>query len=118
MEVSDLKAKNRMWIECKKGTFLGEGRISLLQSIDEHGSISKAAKAMNMSYLKAWNLVDSMNKASNKPLAVRISGGKGGGGSTLTEYGRNAISIYEELNKKCNVFLQKELDKLILKKGL
>jgi len=118
MNLSSLKVKNRLWIEGRNGAFLGQGRTTLLQSIEEHGSISKAASSMNLSYLKAWKLVDSMNKASKKPLVVRVSGGKGGGGSTLTEYGRNAISIYEELNKKCDAFLQKELDKLILKKDL
>lgn len=107
-----------MWIEVNGGAFLGQGRIALLQSIDQHGSISKAAISMNISYLKAWKLVDSMNSVSEKPLVIRVSGGKGGGGSTMTDYGRQAIDLYLELNKKCDVFLQKELKKLILEKNI
>ena len=118
MNLPLLKVKNRLWIEGRHGAFLGQGRITLLQSIEEHGSISKAASAMNLSYLKAWKLVNSMNKASKKPLVIRVSGGKGGGGSTMTEYGRHSISLYQELNKRCNAFLQKELEKLMKEKDL
>jgi len=118
MDNISLKVKNRLWIEGQHGTFLGRGRIALLQSIDKHGSISKAASSMNLSYLKAWRLVNSMNKASKKPLVIRVSGGKGGGGTTMTDYGRQAMSLYQELNKKCDEFLELELKKLIIERDL
>jgi molybdate transport system regulatory protein len=118
MGKTSLKVKNRMWIVGHDGTFLGEGRIALLLAIEEYGSISKAARSMNMSYLKAWKLIDSMNSVSDTPVVIRASGGKGGGGTTLTSYGKKAISLYNELNKKCDAYINAELKKLLIKKEL
>ncbi len=115
MDIPSLAVKNRLWLVGQHGTFLGEGRIALLQSIEEHGSIAKAARSMNMSYLKAWKLINSMNASSSQPLVIRSSGGKGGGGTILTEEGKKAIALYRELNKKCQQFLTKELQQLITK---
>jgi molybdate transport system regulatory protein len=92
--------KNRLWIVSNNHTFLGEGRVELLQAIDQLGSIAKAAKSMEMSYLKAWKLVQSMNESSKKPLVIRITGGKGGGGTSLTEHGYKAIKLYHEIRQK------------------
>lgn len=69
----------RIWIEGKDGTFLGYGRVILLERIKEYGSISEAAKSMNMSYRHAWELVDSINRQARKPLIETATGGKGGG---------------------------------------
>jgi len=74
--------------------------VELLQTIDQLGSITKAAKKMQMSYLKAWKLVQSMNMSSQKPLVIRLSGGKGGGGTTLTEQGYKAINLYRDICQK------------------
>ena len=61
------RLKGRLWIEGSEGTFLGYGRVVLLERIGEHGSISAAARSMDMSYRHAWKLVDSMNQQSNTP---------------------------------------------------
>ena len=108
------KIKSRIWIEGKNGTFLAEGRISLLKQIIETGSISAAAKAMKMSYKKAWEIIDGMNKEAKKPLVERVVGGKGGGGTVVTEEGLKAIKMFEKLNKKCRNYLDKEISKLEL----
>jgi len=70
--------KSRIWIEGKEGVFLGEGRIKILHAIIAEGSLSKAAKSLGMSYKKAWNLVNSMNKNALKPLVNTNTGGIGG----------------------------------------
>ena len=108
------KIKSRIWIEGENGTFLAEGRIHLLKEISETGSISSAAKAMKMSYKKAWEIIDGMNKESRKPLVMRVSGGKGGGGTQVTEEGLRAIDMFDKLNKKCQNYLDKEILKLDL----
>jgi molybdate transport system regulatory protein len=115
MNKTVLGVKNRLWIVSEKETFLGDGRIALLQAIKQHGSITKAASSMSMSYLKAWKLIDSMNNVSKKPLVIRVTGGKGGGGTTLTKEGDKAITLYNELNMKSQQFLNTELKKLIEK---
>lgn len=103
------KIKNRLWVCTDEGTYLGEGRISLLIEIEKHGSISKAAKAMKMSYKKAWNLIDSMNKQGNELLVLRKTGGKNGGGSEVSTAGKKAIKLFTELNRKTNLFFDEQL---------
>ncbi|MCP4995252.1 MAG: LysR family transcriptional regulator, partial [Gammaproteobacteria bacterium] len=66
----------RIWIEGPEGTFLGYGRVVLLERIREHGSISAAARSMEMSYRHAWELVDSMNRQSRSPVVVKSTGGR------------------------------------------
>ncbi len=112
MSKVSFQVRSRVWIVDQAGTFLGEGRIQLLKQIDAHGSITKAAHAMKMSYLKAWKLIQSMNTSSDKPLVIKTSGGKGGGGSKLTEEGKKAIVLYQELNKNCQQFLKSEFESL------
>ena len=108
------KIKSRIWIEGKNGTFLAEGRVALMKQIIITGSISSAAKAMKMSYKKAWEIIDGMNKEANKPLVIRVSGGKGGGGTQVTKEGLDAIKMFDKLNKKCQKYLDKEVSKLEL----
>ena len=108
------KVKSRIWIEGTNGTFLAEGRITLLKQIKKSGSISAAAKIMKMSYKKAWEIIDGMNKEAKKPLVMRVSGGKGGGGTQVTDEGLKAIKLFEKLNKNCQKYLDKEILKLDL----
>ncbi|MBA3060035.1 MAG: LysR family transcriptional regulator, partial [Nitrospirae bacterium] len=87
----------RIWIDGTDGTFLGYGRIVLLEKIREFGSITKAAKSMEISYRHAWELVDSMNRQSPKPLVEAATGGRNGGGARLTEEGERAVVLFWEL---------------------
>ncbi|MFT7901405.1 molybdenum transporter [Tenacibaculum ascidiaceicola] len=105
------KIKSRIWIEVDNTTFLGEGRVRLLKSIKETKSLSKSARELGISYKKAWNLIDSVNKKADKPVVVRISGGSGGGGTTLTEHGFELIEMYDTINTNCWKYLDKQLKK-------
>ena len=91
---------------------LGEGRVKLLKAIEETGSLSKAAKSLKISYKKAWHLIDSVNKSAKKPVTINITGGKGGGGSALTDYGKSLILAFDDINKNCWEFLDKQLEKI------
>ena len=106
--------RGRIWVEKDGETFIGFGRVVLLERIGEHGSISKAAKSMRMSYKHAWNLVDSMNRHASRPLVTTSTGGKGGGGALLTEAGENIICEFHELHKRLDAFLQQETTQLCL----
>lgn len=88
------QAHGRVWIEGPDGTFLGYGRVVLLERIRDHGSISAAARSMEMSYRRAWKLVDSMNRQSRTPVVTMSTGGRGGGGASLTEAGERAIATF------------------------
>jgi molybdate transport system regulatory protein len=100
--------RGRIWIDGKEGTFLGYGRIVLLERIRDYGSITKAAKSMDMSYRHAWELVDSMNRQATKPFVETATGGKGGGGTVVTEAGERAISLFWEFYGDFQDFLAHE----------
>jgi molybdate transport system regulatory protein len=87
-----------IWIKKDNRGFIGRGRVELLQNIQIHGSISKAAKEMKMSYKAAWDSVDIMNKLSNKPLVTKVTGGKGGGGTVITSHAKELIHAFEEVS--------------------
>ena len=116
-EKSPAGLRCRFWIDGTEGTFLGYGRIILLERIREHGSITQAAKSMKMSYRHAWELVDSMNRQSSKPLIELATGGKGGGGAQLTKEGEKAILLFWELYADFQTYLKKQQKKtrLLLK---
>ncbi len=113
MDIPSLRVKSRLWLVGQSGTFLGEGRIDLLEEVGRQGSISGAAQAMNMSYLKAWKLINAMNEMADKPLVHRSTGGKGGGGTKLTREGQEAIAFFKELNTRCQDFLDRELEQMM-----
>ncbi|HSR72638.1 MAG TPA: LysR family transcriptional regulator [Kiloniellales bacterium] len=79
---------------------MGPGKADLLQCIAETGSISAAAKAMAMSYRRAWLLVETMNQAFRDPLVETERGGRGGGGARLTPLGREALTRYRAMEAK------------------
>lgn len=108
--------EGHIWVEGFEGTFLGMGRVLLLEKIRECGSITKAASSLEMSYRKAWELVESMNRQAGKPLVVATTGGKGGGGAVLTEAGERAIRLFGELDAEFASFREKM--NRIAKKGV
>lgn len=85
---------------------LGKGRFELLKHIDETGSISKAAKAMKMSYKAAWDAVDAMNNTLGIPVVESSTGGARGGGSQLTETGRSLLIEYQLLDMRHREWLE------------
>jgi len=95
----------RVWISSSERNFLGKGRIELLEQIEQTGSITKAAKAMKMSYKAAWDNVDAMNNLSEQPLVDRSAGGKGGGGTHLTAYAKELIGTYKIMHEEHQRFL-------------
>jgi molybdate transport system regulatory protein len=107
------KIKSRIWIENEDNVLIGEGRVSLLKAIEETGSLSKAAKSLNLSYKKAWRLMDSVNKSAKQPVTINSIGGKGGGGTILTDYGKSLITAFDTINKNCWNFLDNQLKQFL-----
>jgi len=89
--------KARVWVERDGRNVLGPGRVELLEHIDRLRSISAAAKAMGMSYRRAWELVQAMNEAAGVLLVEASTGGTGGGGATVTPHGHRAVRLYRDL---------------------
>ena len=76
---------------------IGHGKVKLLEMIDRHGSIASAARAMGMSYRRAWLLTDEVNKMFQEPVIEKKLGGKGGGLASLTMFGRGLVQIYRAI---------------------
>lgn len=106
------KIKSRIWIEFEDNVLLGEGRVRLLKAIDKKGSLSSAAKSLKISYKKAWDMVDAVNKTAKQPVTITSTGGKGGGGAQLTDYGKTLIKAFEDINKNCWIFLDNQISKM------
>ncbi len=98
--------QGRLWIDGPEGTFLGFGRTVLLERIQSLGSISAAARSMQMSYRHAWELVESMNRQAPHPLVRKVVGGSGGGGAELTEAGLEALATFHDLQQTFLEFLE------------
>ncbi|WP_068830027.1 TOBE domain-containing protein [Pseudomonas sp. BMS12] len=102
-----MKLDGRLWITRNGKNLAGQGRIELLAHIAESGSITQAAKAMGMSYKAAWDAVDAMNNAAGSALVQRSVGGKGGGGTRLTEAGQQLIESYRRYQEEHRRFLER-----------
>ena len=102
----------RVWVEGKDGAFLGHGRVVLLERIKRYGSITEAAKSLHMSYRHAWDLAESINNQAARPLIETVTGGKGGGGTKLTEEGEKALSSFREFQDDFRNFLEEQAKKL------
>lgn len=102
-----MKLEGQFWITHNGNDVAGEGRIALLRAIDTTGSISQAAKAVGISYKFAWDSIDAMNGAAGSPLVQRSAGGKGGGGTRLTDAGHALIAGYQRYQQEHALFLQR-----------
>jgi molybdate transport system regulatory protein len=81
-------------------SFLGPGKVRLLELIEETGSISAAARLLDMSYRRAWLLVDSLNTAFREPVLTAAVGGRQGGGAALTPFGREVVERYRRMETR------------------
>mgnify|MGYP000931706180 CR=1 FL=1 len=89
--------------------YIGPGRVRLLELIGELGSISRAAKAMDMSYKRAWYLLEAFGACFGQPLVVRQLGGKGGGSAQLTKLGLEVIARYRAMEQLSRAAMEKEI---------
>ena len=101
------RLRGKLEVESQLGTFLGDTRIRLLEAIEQTGSITHAAKAVPLSYKAAWDAVDAMNNLADQPLVIRLAGGKHGGGTQLTDYGRKVIALYRALEAEYQAALDR-----------
>ncbi|MBB2202674.1 winged helix-turn-helix domain-containing protein [Gluconacetobacter tumulisoli] len=94
--MADLRLTLR--IDANDQPLLGHGKIRLLEAIGETGSISAAARAMGMSYRRAWLLVEALNGAFASPLVAARPGG--GGGAALSDFGVEILRLYREIERR------------------
>jgi molybdate transport system regulatory protein len=89
----------RFRVDFNRDESVGPGKIALLEQIAHSGSLSQAARDLDMSYRRAWQLLESTNTAFLERVAVTNRGGRGGGGAKLTPFGQELISCYRAFEK-------------------
>lgn len=88
---------------------VGPGKIDILRVIEETRSISAAARTLGIPYKKAWLHLDSLNQGFGRPVVVTATGGKGGGGASLTPLGRELLNRYVALEQRINTAATEEI---------
>jgi molybdate transport system regulatory protein len=84
-------------IDLTSGVRVGPGKIALLEAIAASGSIAGAGRILKMSYKRAWDLVEELNRNFGAPLVAKAPGGAKGGGAQLTENGSALVKYYREI---------------------
>jgi molybdate transport system regulatory protein len=92
---------------------LGPGKIRLLEAIGKTGSISRAGRALGMSYRRAWLLVDDMNRCFRAPVVTTQPGGVRGGGAALTPFGLELIEKYRAIEARATAAAKPQLQALV-----
>jgi len=100
-----LELEGAIWFRAGAREWGGKDRIALLAAIGEHGSITAAARAVGLSYKAAWDAIDAMNNSAGEALVARAAGGKGGGGTQLTERAQQLIRTYRTLEAEHRRFV-------------
>lgn len=103
-------ARPRLRVLLGESIAIGPGKAALLEAIARHGSISAAARANGMSYRRAWNLVDTMNRCFVTPLVESSAGGAHGGGASLTELGQEVLAAYRDMEIKATRAVAREFE--------
>jgi len=93
----------------KRAAAMGPGKAELVERIAETGSISAAARAMGMSYRRAWQLVEALNRDFREALVTTAIGGSRGGGARVTPYGRRLAAQFRAMESKASRAIGAEL---------
>jgi molybdate transport system regulatory protein len=101
----------RMRIRKGDTVALGPGKVELLEAVREHGSISAAARSLDMSYRRAWLLIDELNQSLKSPATVSEQGGQSG--CVLTPVGESIVRLYRDVEAQAEAACAKQIDELI-----
>lgn len=103
----------RLRITAGDAIAIGPGKIALIEAIAKTGSITSAAKSLDMSYRRAWLLLDDLNRSLKKPAVESAKGGEHGGGSHVTEAGLQLIALYRGIEEKAALTCRTEVSRLL-----
>ena len=90
---------------------IGPGKAELLAAIAATGSIAESARRLGMSYRRAWLLVDTMNRCFREPVVASATGGTGGGGARVTDFGERVLASYRAMQRAADRALEPELER-------
>ncbi|MCY1450753.1 ModE molybdate transport repressor domain protein [compost metagenome] len=107
------KVRFRMRVTVADVIAFGPGKVDLLEAIREHGSISAAARSLDMSYRRAWLLLQEINQSMRRPAVLSEHGGEHRGGSTLTPEGEDVIRLYRAIEAQAAAACSAEIKALL-----
>jgi len=99
----------------KSAAAMGPGKAELVERIAQTGSISAAARAMGMSYRRAWQLVESLNRSFREPVVTTAIGGMRGGGARVTPFGARMVALFRAMEDKASVSIAADLRRFAAK---
>ena len=105
-------ARIRIRIYFGDGHSVGPGKVQLLEAVRESGSISAAARSMGMAYRHAWEMIDDMNQCFRSPVVTGTSGGRAGGGATLTPFGEEVVKRFRAMEKRARKAMERDVEAL------
>jgi molybdate transport system regulatory protein len=105
-------ARVRIRIYLGDGHSVGPGKVQLLEAVRERGSISAAARSMGMAYRHGWELIDDMNRCFRSPVVTGVSGGRAGGGATLTPFGEEVVRRFRSMEQLGRAAMAEDLEAL------
>jgi len=104
-----IQLRGKLWVQISGLPAFTEAGADLLEQIEIHGSLSEAARRLRFSYRRAWMLIDAMNRLWPRPLVNTTVGGKRGGGTKITELGRQVLAAYRDMQIQLEHLLDKDL---------
>ncbi len=107
-----LEVRSKLWIEAGGEPVFGRGRRILLEAIDTHGSINRAAQEVDISFRRAWSHIKAMEERLGVKLVERQTGGKNGGGAVLTDDARRFLNKYEALERGVQELVDKRFKQI------
>ena len=105
-------ARIRIRIYFGDGHSVGPGKVQLLEAVRELGSISAAARSMGMAYRHAWEMIDDMNQCFRSGVVTGTSGGRAGGGATLTPFGEEVVKRFRAMEKRARKAMARDVEAL------
>ncbi len=105
-----MELKVKLYLEEDGDKFMGIGVLWLLRKIEENKSLRAAAKELDISYSKAFNMIRNLEKGLNKQILIRQKGGQNRSGAFLTDYAKSFIESYEIFQKRCKDLLQEPFE--------
>lgn len=114
---NSLAIRSKIWIEAGGEPVFGRGRRFLLEAIDSHGSINRAAREVNISYRKAWSHIKAMEERLGIQLVERKAGGRNGGGAALTGEARRFLKKFEAMEEGLRKAVDERFRKLFPAEG-
>jgi molybdate transport system regulatory protein len=109
MSMAIAKARLRLRVQFGSGFAIGSGKADILQAVAETGSISAGARSLDMSYRRAWLLIDAMNQCFREPVVDTATGGKGGGGAQITPFGALVLKAFRAMESSAMTSIAKKM---------